>query len=594
MKPRYYQVDAIKSIYDFFSKKSGNPIVVLPTGAGKSVVIAEFIRGVLWQWSNQRILILTHTKDIIAQNFAKLKAVWPQAPAGIYSAGLGTKHTHHPITFAGIASIKNNIAAFGWIDLVIVDECHMISSKSDKGMYRQVLNQLGEINKNVKVIGLTATPFRSGEGGLEDGEIFTDVCFDIGYGDAFVKIVNEGYLCRLVPKKTGAELDVSQVKVRGGDFVEKDLQAAVDQYHLTYAACEEAVRLASDRNHWLVFASGVEHAEHIVEVLNTMGVPATCVHSKMSAEEENKRKTEFTAYKYRALVNVGKLTTGYDDPNIDCIVMLRPSKSAILWVQMLGRGTRVVYAPGYDLDTIEGRLAAIAASHKPNCLVLDFAGNCSRLGPINDPLIPKAKGKGGPSVPPVKICPMCNTYHHSSVRVCDVCGFEFPKMEAIETTASDRKLIKEDEPPEVVILTVDHITVSRHSKKGKPDSVKISYFCGPKSYSQYLCPEHGGFATKNSRSWWSKRSPTPLPATTDEVLAEIENLPVTTHIRVWINKQPYPEIMDTCTDGSAFGTQTPEGGPAPSQDIELIREKKQPVVHDSAKPDIDWEDDIPF
>lgn len=591
MKLRPYQSEAVLSIYDYFRIKQGNPILVLPTGSGKSVVIAEFVRGVLTQWPNQRILILTHTKDIIAQNFDKLKKVWPQAPAGIYSAGLGIKHTHHPITFAGVASIKNNIQAFGWIDLVLVDECHTISSNRDASMYRGILNELAAVNPNVKVIGFTATPFRSGEGALEEGKIFTDICFDIGYGEKFVQLVNDGYLCRLVPKSMNAELDVSKVNVRGGDFVEKDLQEAVDKYELSYAACEEAAQLAEDRNHWLVFTTGIEHAENVCEILNTMGIPSTCIHSRLSAEEENQRKADFTAYKYRALINVGKLTTGYDDPNIDCIVMLRPSKSAMLWVQMLGRGTRVVYAPGFDLETTEGRLAAIAASHKPNCLVLDFAGNTARIGPINDPVIPKKRGEGrGSSIPPVKICPTCNTYHHSTVRICSECGYEFPSVVDIQTSASERKLIKEDEAPEVVILSVDHISIARHKKKGKPDSVKITYYCGARSFNQYLCPEHGGFATRSSKQWWKKRSEYELPETVDGVLREIDRLPVTTHVRVWINKLPYPQVMDECTDGTAFGTE--ESNPMaarPSQDV-----AKAPVGKSEAPMADFTDDDIPF
>lgn len=552
--PRPYQVDAVASIYAYFQEKTGNPVLALPTGTGKSVILAMFLESIYTAYPTQRVMVLTHVKELIEQNYEKLVTLWPNAPAGIYSAGLGKKEHLHKITFGGIASAAKKPAIFGWIDLVIIDEAHLVSH-SEETMYRKTLDFWLSINPNLKVIGLTATPWRLAHGPITEDGIFTDLCYDITAMEEFNKLIKEGYLLSLVPKQTKQMLDTDGVHMRGGEFISQELQEAVDKQEVTYAAIKEAMELGHDRHHWLVFATGIQHAENISQMLDSFGIPAVVVHSKMTGTQRDEAIAGFKSGKYRAAVNVGVLTTGFDFPGIDLIIMLRPTASTVLWVQMLGRGTRPLYMDGYDLQTVEGRLASIAASQKQNCLVLDFAGNTSRLGPINDPVIPRKKGKGA-GVAPVKLCGSCATYNHASVTHCVHCGAEFLFQVKIKAHASTQELIKDDSPV-VEIVRVDHITYSIHNKAGKPPAMKVSYFCGLSVFNDYVCFEHEGFAQRKAKQWWKERCEYNFPPSTADALTVTGHLKEASHLRVWINKK-YPEILSCCFDGTAFGTKQTE------------------------------------
>jgi DNA repair protein RadD len=276
------------------------------------------------------------------------------------------------------------------------------------------------INPYLKIIGLSATVYRLGMGLLTNGPIFTDIAYDLCNIQGFSRLIAEGYLAPIFPKKTNVELDVSSVGMSStGDFNDRALQAAVDDADITYKALTEAVQIGQSRRSWTAFASGIDHAIHIAEMLRgTFGIDAAEVHSKMPEKERDRRIDAYKRGELRCIVNKDILTTGFDHPPIDLILMLRPTMSTGLWVQMLGRGTRP-----YD-PAINGYLPGFA-SKKFDCCVLDYAGNTRRLGPINDPVIPKPKGKGRAGDAPVKICDACGAYNHTSARFCLVCNNEF-------------------------------------------------------------------------------------------------------------------------------------------------------------------------
>lgn len=554
LKPRYYQTAAVDAIYNYFiAGNTGNPVVAMPTGTGKSIVIGVFVHSIFTTYSGQRVMMLTHVKELIDQNYDKLKRYWPQAPAGIYSAGLKRKEHYFPITFAGIGSVAKKAHLFGHIDIVLIDEAHRVSN-DEKSQYRSFINDLKNVNPHLKVIGLTATPWRLGQGKITDEGLFTDICYDLTTMAEFNKLISEGFLCPLVPRSTNTMLDVSNVPIVGGEFVESKLQLAVDKDEVTWAALKEAVDLGHDRNHWVIFASGVKHAENINRMLNNLGVSSTVVHSEMDGSERDANIEGFKSGKYRAIVNNNILTTGFDYPDIDLIVVLRPTNSSILWVQMLGRGTRPLYAGGYDLETIEGRLMAIAASAKQNTLVLDFARNTPRLGPINDPVIPRKKGeKTGDA--PVKICDTCGTYNHASVTNCVVCGAEFKFEVKIRKLASTQELIKNDAPV-VEVFKISHLSYNWHEKVGaEGPMIRISYYCGLRRFQEFICPQHTGYPYRKAVQLWRERSlGEALPATTQQAFDAVNGLRVPTHLRVWVNK-PFPEILAHCFEGTAFGTE---------------------------------------
>lgn len=547
--PHYYQEEAVHAVFSYYDNGGkGNPVIAMPTGTGKSIVIALLIQRIFQRYPFQRVMMLTHVKELIEQNCEKLETLWPAAPVGIYSAGLGQKVAGLPITFAGVQSAVNAAHMFGKIDLIIIDECHLVGD-AENSSYQKLIKVLKEINPKLKVIGLSATPYRLGLGMITDGGIFTDMVYNITGVQAFCQLIDDGFLSPLVPMPTQVQLDITGVGKSKGEFIEKQLQLAVDKDEITRAAIREALERMSDRKHIMVFASGVQHAENITRVLKEYGQSAVCAHSKMGKQADLNNEA-FGRKEYRFIVSNNQLTTGVDYPHVDGIIMLRPTASPGLWVQMLGRGTRVVYYRfvGFDITSREHRLEAIRLGGKLNCLVLDFAGNTMRLGPINDPSVPRKKGEGTGEIP-VKICTVenqlsgigCGAYNHISARFCCGCAAEFRFQIKISHTASTRDLIVRDEPI-VETMLVERVTYAVHRKKGAPDSLKVSYYSGINRYTEYVPAWHPSTIANKYSKWWKDRSDVPLPENADKANEVAPKLKIPKKIRVWSNKK-YPEVL---------------------------------------------------
>jgi len=255
---RPYQRAAIDALYGYFAEQTGNPLVVIPTGGGKSLCLAGVIGQAIGGYRDTRVLVLTNVRELIQQNFMALMRAWPEAPAGIYSAGLSRRDIRAQILFAGIQSIHRHASRVQRCDLVLIDEAHLLGRK-DSGMYRSFLTQLNEINAGLlKVVGFTATPYRLDSGFLHEGKdrLFTDIAYEVPVLD----MIQQGYLCPVVPKQTATQLDVGGVGTRGGEFIAKDLEAAVDRDEVTRAAVAEMVQHGDGRGSWLVFCSGVDRS----------------------------------------------------------------------------------------------------------------------------------------------------------------------------------------------------------------------------------------------------------------------------------------------------------------------------------------------
>lgn len=521
---RPYQKEGLDAIWEYFKGGgNGNPCVAWPTGTGKSVLPAIFIKSVLEIWPTQKFLLMSHVKELLIQNGDVLKKVWPDAPLGYFSAGIGRKDFALPIIFAGIQSAKNNPHVFGHRDIIFIDEAHLINT-DDASMYLSFLATMKLINPHVKIIGMTATPFRMGQGLITDGGIFTDIVHDLCSMDNFNRLLAEGYLAPLVPLRTKIELDVSSVGMQKGEFIQSQLQHAVDVAEVTYQGLRELVEAAHNRRSWLIFASGIEHAEHIAAMLGQFGIDCAAVHSKQTAEYNDKAIEAFKNYQLRAIVNYGKLTTGFNHPGIDAIAMFRPTMSVPLWVQMLGRGTR-------------------PENGKKDCLVLDYARNTPRLGPINDPVIPRKKGEAVGEVP-VKICEFCGVFNHIKNKTCSHCNTEFSFEIKITKTAGYHELIKSDLPI-IETFPVDRVIYNRHQKLDKAPCIKVTYFTGIRSFNEWLFPQSmKGPGRHLFHQWWRRRIDVPPPATVDEALNYISSLRPPKNIKVWVNK-PNPEVMET-------------------------------------------------
>lgn len=530
---RWYQEESIEALLNYSYEK--NPLLALPTGTGKSVVIAEFIKRALMAYPTTRVLMLTHVSELVKQNADKLKSVWSNAPLGIYSAGLQSKMAGLPITFGSMQSVWNYIRKqteqgrphFGKIDLLVVDEAHLISDK-DETTYRRIIKALYDINPYVKVIGLTATPYRMKSGMLTEQEngIFGEVIYDLTRPDMFIRLINEGYLSPLIPKRTSVEIDVSNLSMVGDDYNKKQLEEVSDKDEITFNAVREIVEcgIAQNRKSWIIFCTSVQHCEHVNAMLLSLGIESAVCHSKLPDKENNAIIEQFKKGRLTCLVNNNKLTTGFDNPKIDLIGMLRPTQSVGLWVQMLGRGTRPY-------------------PNKENCLVLDFAGNTKRLGCINDPHIPskRKKGGGGLGVAPVKVCKECSCYNHAKARYCEVCGAEFTFENNLFGTASNLELIK-DTSPQYELIPVDQVIYNEHkSANGGTPTLCVTYVCGLSKFQEFVCFEHTGYARKRAEMWWGQRTSEDCPDRVYEVLGKADSLKKPSMITVHVNKK-YPEI----------------------------------------------------
>ncbi len=497
MELRPYQRAAIEALYDYFSASSGNPLVVMPTGTGKSVVIAGFIREAVTAHPGTRILVLTHVKELIAQNFQALLRAWPDAPAGIYSAGLSRRDLHAQVLFAGIQSIHKRAAKVQRCDLVLIDEAHLLG-RTDSGMYRAFLKELNEINTGLlKVVGFTATPYRLDSGMLHEGKdrLFTDIAYDVPVLD----MIQQGYLSPVIPKQTTTQLDVSGVGTRGGEFIAGQLEAAVDREDVTKAAVAEIVQHGEGRGSWLMFCSGVAHARHVRDAIREHGVTAETVTGDTPGPERDGILAAFKAGRLRCVTNANVLTTGFDAPGVDLVALLRPTKSVGLYVQMVGRGTRL--APGKD-----------------DCLVLDFAGNTARHGPIDKVDGRKKEKSEEPGEAPIKVCPECQTINHAAARHCVSCGYGFPPPEVkVAQTAATNALLSTQMRAEWCEVT--GVRYARHEKPGKPASLRVTYQCGLASHSEWVCFEHQGYPRQKAEAWWRRRTDAPIPGTVEAALA---------------------------------------------------------------------------
>ena len=531
IQERWYQTECINAFFNYFETNNGNPLFSLPTGSGKGVIIAQILKRILECYPNQKILCATHVKELIKQNAAQLMRAWPHAPAGVYSAGLKRKDTCAPITFVGIASIVKIIEVFGHVDLFFIDEAHLLG-EADDGMYMSVIAALKARNPFLKVIGFTATAWRNGIGKLTNGSIFTDIAYDICDILGFKRLFAEGYLVPPRAIKVSEEIDFSGVKIVAGEYSKAGMIEVTANEELTWKALNESVNRGHDRNCRLVFCTGVEHAVLAAQMLKHIGLRAEAVHSKMSDGERDDIMAAFKSGEIDTLTNNGICTTGLDHPPIDHIIILRKTTRVGLWVQILGRGTRPFELNGW---------------HKEDCLVSDHAGNARSLGTIDDPYIPKMKGKSAGDAP-IKLCPACDSYNHASARVCSFCGETFEIKAGYKAQAFDDALVRGDLPV-FETYKVDHVYYTQHTKRNATPTdkpvLKAMYQCGMLRFQEFVAIEGVGFGAKRARDWWRQRFPDKecVPVTVNDAMKCVDKLVSPKTIKVWVNKK-YPEILE--------------------------------------------------
>lgn len=346
---RPYQSQSVY-LLDRALNANSHPLCVLPTGAGKSLVMAALL-----QLRDQKALVLAHVSEVLEQNAKALKAVAPSITQSFFVARLGEKKLGTQVVFGSVQSVYRSLDKFRAArPLVIVDEAHLAPRKSE-AMYARVFDHFRGAHR----IGFTATPMRLDSGSLVEGN---DAWFDtIAHEVSPKTLIEQGYLVPLSGVITEQQADLNDVAVRGGEFVLEQAQAAVVRTLALHEVVAQALQLARRRKSWLVFAAGIEHAEQVEAEMRKQGVFAETVTSETDDEVRAKHIEDFRSKSLRALINVGVFTVGFDAPTVDCIISLRPTKSPVLWQQMLGRGMRL-------------------AQNKNDCLLLDFVGNLERLG----------------------------------------------------------------------------------------------------------------------------------------------------------------------------------------------------------------------
>lgn len=534
---RPYQARALEELNAWFSEnESGNPIISACVGAGKSVMIAEFCRSAVLDYPGYRarILMLVPSKELLLQNYEKMAPMTKDIYLGVVSASIGRKDAafNRDVVIATVGSVAKNPGSLGRLDIIMVDECHLISRK-DTGQYRKLIADCQRYNPALRVIGLTGTPYRGDGIWLTEGKerLFTDIATRVGMRE----LLDDGFLSPLVNVETDTHIHADDVRMQNGDFVIHELAKRIDQSELTSSIASQIVKLGADRKKWLVYCVTVEHAGHMAEALQALGVSVEVVSAKTPATDRDRVIRDFKAGRVRCICNVAVLTTGFDVPELDLIALVRNTRSPVLYTQIAGRGMR----------TAEG---------KQDCLWLDFTDTTLVMGPVDQikgRAEPKPVNKAdGESIAPFKICPECGTSVATATLKCPTndCGYSFPPPSTnVSNEISDANVLSK---VSFNTYNIARVTYSEHKNRkdpSKPPTLKVTYWTGMKPIcSEWVCIEHGGFARTKAEQWWHSRInapiPLPKPLTVDDALAQTEWLMKPKQVVVREGNQ-WPELI---------------------------------------------------
>ncbi len=290
-KLRYYQKDALqaldKSLKDYPDQ---NPLLALPTGSGKSLVIANIIK----KYKSKEILVLTHRKELIQQNYEESKGVLDDVKVGIYSASLKKRETDKSVTIASIQSYGRLIrsseeARQKFFDFIIIDECHLVPN-SNESLYRETIDQAKSINEKCIIIGLSATPYRADTGVLTDSH---NKVFDrIAYTLKVEELIDKGFLCPLITKAP-IELDLKEVPKKRGEYSLRRLEKKLGTESSLSKTLDDLILRTRDREYLMIFCIGTSHMRKISALLTEKGITNACLDFQLSNFERDKRISLF-------------------------------------------------------------------------------------------------------------------------------------------------------------------------------------------------------------------------------------------------------------------------------------------------------------
>lgn len=541
---RPYQQEAVDAVYKHLRERDTNPCVVIPTAGGKSLCLAQVAKDAVTLWGG-RVMILAHVKELVEQNAGKLASICPELKVGVYSAGLDRRDTEESVIVAGIQSVYNKMEQFRPFDLIMVDEVHMVPPDGE-GCYRTFLEAAVKANPHVRLVGWTATPYRT-QGGLicKPENLFQEICYEIGVKE----LIDQGFLSKITARAGQVRADLEHLHIRAGEFVAEDVEQAMGADNVVESACREIVQLTRNRKTCLVFCTSVAHCNRVAKLIERYsGEECAIVTGETSDEERAKTIARLRGEKVdvdlfgngapplRYCCNVAVMTTGTDIPGIDTVALLRPTNSPGLLVQMIGRGFRLSPRTG-----------------KTECLVLDYGKNIERFGPI-DMINVKEPSHGG-GEPLAKECPKCRALLPLSVMLCPECGFQFPPKERLKREHEEKAAQAAILSGEVSVESYDvshtdyQIWEKRGAPPGSPRTVRVTYWLDMlRSYSEWLCPEHTGYARGKFEKWWREHahSDCPMPRSAEDVVEfqfmgqvrDTKRITVRT-----VSGQKYPEIV---------------------------------------------------
>jgi DNA repair protein RadD len=572
--PRDYQKDSVDAMIGF--AKSHDPsehaYVNLPTGAGKSVVIADFCERLAK--AKKRVLVLCRQGELVQQNAERLEQLSDGVKVGIYSASLGRKEVDAQVIFATVQSVARNIKAFRNISCVLIDEVHQVP-QSESSQYGTVIKALREDYSKCRVFGLTATPYRLASGMIHgEGKLFHECVYEV----PLKKMLDDGHI---TPWRTPdvRTVDVSGVKIKGGEYDTEQLSEAFIEKVEDNA--REIIALSKGRERILVFASSVAHAEALESVLRAS--TASLVTTVTGETDKDQRASIIKAFGLSGtqmfLINVGVFTTGFDAPNVDCVAICRATKSAGLFYQILGRGMRRCEGKedflvldfggnfeehGDPIDINFGR--SEEKDHRLYCDDCDVvqmaeADSCSQCGKV---LAHKECLGCGSQVP--KNWKVCKSKLDQENLFSEECGFDFMAkrcrntlqdkspclaiideaveicsncQNAIDRAIQEGKSLKnscfavEKQKPEWWRVEETYYALHVPKDENKPPTLRVTYKCKKDEvdslvgkteingrFMEWVCLEHEGFAKRKAESWWRTCSKCLVP----DSIAEAEAL----------------------------------------------------------------------
>lgn len=442
---RDYQTDCLTAIWNEITVKP-TALAVLSTGAGKGHIIAALMKKAMSVKPDIKILVLFNRVTLLTQLANRFQTLLGKEHVGIYCGTENQWDDTKPITVASIQSIEDSATEY---NLIVIDEVHNLDE--DSGRFITFVKKQMDKNVKTKVVGFTATDFRYDGYIHGKNKFFTHPCYKRGLRF----FIDRGFLVPPIAKQPDHQIDTSKLRILRGEYRQDDIDAQTLNVGMAKDQVIDALNRALDRKKIVWFCSSIAHAELIKKLLEKECESAVTLHSKMTWAERYLAQDRFEKGDARHMTFVSVVSEGYDYPPIDCIVLMRPTRSPGLMVQTCGRGLRT--HPG-----------------KTDCLILDYANVISELGPLEDPTVgKKRKGEKG-EAPKQKTCPQCRTYVAPRVMSCEHCGYDWPRAEATklalvadENAALLTKYIK--------TLDVSSVRMSLHISKAGNKCIKIDY-----------------------------------------------------------------------------------------------------------------------